>query len=295
MVTIEASVGVGGANRPGDVSQVQRLLQRHARWLEGLAVEVNGHADTVTGAAIGAFQRNAAAVLNPDGLVSPNGFTLRWLNQALIPPPCHRVFALGRIDHTDGGLTAADFAHAAAALACEVATIQAVAQIETARSAWDDSGLPTVLFERHYFSRLTKHAFDQSHPDLSSPTRGGYGVSSMQWSRLRRAAMLDESAALQSASWGAFQIMGANHADCGFDSVAAFVDAMASSEQRQLDAFVAFVRHDAHKLKAVQGRDWPTFAGLYNGPNYADNDYDTRLADAYAVFKAASARKQPAR
>jgi N-acetylmuramidase len=116
----------------------------------------------------------------------------------------------------------------------------------------------------------------------------------MQWSRLRRAAMLDESAALQSASWGAFQIMGANHAECGFDSVAAFVDAMASSEQRQLDAFVAFVKHDAHKLKAVQDRDWPTFARLYNGPNYADNDYVAKLRAAYAAFSAAPARKQPA-
>ncbi|MFL5285081.1 MAG: N-acetylmuramidase family protein [Rhodopila sp.] len=292
-MTIQASVGVGGANKPGDVSQVQKLLRQHARWLEGLTVEVNGIADAVTCKAIGTFQRNAAAMLDPDSLVSPQGFTLRCLNRPEIPPPGHRVFAQSRVDRSGGGLTMADYAHAAAALACEVAAIQAVAQVETRSSAWAGDGLPAILFERHYFSRLTNHVFDGSHPDLSNPTPGGYGASSAQWSRLRRAAMLNESAALQSASWGAFQIMGANCAECGFGSVAAFIDAMAASEQRQLDAFVAFVKHDAHKLKAVQGRDWETFARLYNGPNYADNDYDTKLADAYAVFKAALARKQP--
>jgi hypothetical protein len=295
MVTIEASVGAGGANRPGDVSQVQMLLQRHARWIEGLTVTVDGHADPVTCQAIGAFQRNAAALLNPDRLVSPSGFTLRWLNRALIPPLRHRVFIQACLAHPGGGLAAADYARAAVSLKCEAAAVQAVAETETRRSAWDDDGQPSILFERHYFSRLSKRQFDRSHPDISNPTAGGYGAASTQLSRLRRAAMLDEAAALQSASWGAFQIMGENYAECEFDSVAAFVDAMMISETQQLDAFMAFVKHDPRKLTAVQQRDWATFARLYNGPDYADSDYDTRLADAYAKLSAASARKQPAR
>jgi len=40
---------------------------------------------------------------------------------------------------------------------------------------------------------------------------------------------------------------------------------------------------DSRLLEALQGRDWPTVARLYNGPRYAENHYDTRLADAYAA------------
>jgi hypothetical protein len=209
MVTIKAGVGIGGANRPGDVSQIQMLLQRHARWLEGATVAVNGQADPVTCQAIAAFQRNAAALLHPDGLVSPRGFTLRRLNLTAIPPLRHPVFTPAGTGRAGGGLTAADYARAAASLACEAAAVQAVAETETRRAAWDDDGRPTILFERHCFSRLTRRQFDASHPDISNPVPGGYGPSSTQWPRLRRAAMLDETAALQSASWGAFQIMGA--------------------------------------------------------------------------------------
>jgi N-acetylmuramidase len=294
MVTIEASVGIGGANRPGDVSQIQMLLQRHVRWLEGATVKINGHADPLTCQAIGTFQRNAAALLKPDSLVSPNGFTLRWLNRPVISPLRHQVFVLTCIDHAVG-LTAVDYARAAANVKCEAAVVQAVAETETRRAAWVDDGRPTILFERHYFSRLSRHQFDRSHPDISNPTPGGYGLSSGQWSRLRRAAMLDETAALQAASWGAFQIMGENYNECGFASVDAFVDAMVAGEQQQLDAFIAYVKHDLRRVKAMQQRDWATFAQLYNGPDYADNDYDSKMAEAYAKLSAAASRKQPGR
>lgn len=289
MVTIKAGVGVGGANRPGDVRQVQMLLQRHAYWLEGTAVAVNGQADPVTCRAIGAFQRNAAALLDPDSLVSPHGFTLLWLNRAAIPPLRSPVFAPARIDRAGGGLVAADYARAAASLGSDAAVVQAVAETETCRAAWDDDGRPTILFERHDFSRLTRRQFDASHPDISNPVPGGYGLYAAQWPRLRRAAMLDETAALQSASWGAFQIMGENYGACGFASVDGFVEAMAASEQQQLDAFVAFVQRDPRTLTALRRRAWAAFARLYNGPDYADNDYDGKLAEAYRKFNAATA------
>ena len=49
----------------------------------------------------------------------------------------------------------------------------------------------------------------------------------------------------------------------------------------QLDAFVRYVRLDARMVKALQTADWSTFARLYNGPSYAANQYDTKLAAAY--------------
>jgi len=72
---MHGSVGQGRANRTDDVSRVQLLLLRHQRWLDGAVPHVTGRFDPVTGQAIRAFQKNAGAVLRPDGVVSANGFT----------------------------------------------------------------------------------------------------------------------------------------------------------------------------------------------------------------------------
>jgi len=285
MATISGSVGVGGVNQTQDVTLVQTLLQRHKIWIDPLPMPaVTGAFDAATGQAIQAFQLNAAALLNPDSVVSPNGFTLQRLDQAVITGPNHRIFSLTSIDRSGGDLTTADFADAAKTLQCQPAAIEAVAQTETMRAAWDSDARPTILFERHYFSRLSGRLFDRTHPDISNPTAGGYGLFSAQYPKLRRAAMLDESAALQSASWGSFQIMGANYVAAGFKTVDEFVDAMLTGTRAHLDAFVSFIASDKQKSKALQTLDWPTFARLYNGPDYKKNDYDTKMAGAYAAL-----------
>jgi len=109
MLLIAGNVGVGGANRRPDVSLVQSLLLRHARWLDGALVTVTGRIDGVTNQAIHAFQRNAAALLRPDGVVSRHGFTLHWLNRTLITAPRNRVFSPLCWARSMVGLTAADY------------------------------------------------------------------------------------------------------------------------------------------------------------------------------------------
>ena len=94
---------------------------------------------------------------------------------------------------------------------------------------------------------------------------------------------LDGQAALESASWGRFQIMGFNFAACGYKSVMAFVRAMYESEGKQLDAFVAFIRH-ANLTAALREKRWADFARGYNGPGYAANSYDQKLQAAYEKF-----------
>ena len=37
-------------------------------------------------------------------------------------------------------------------------------------------------------------------------------------------------------------------------------------------------------LAALQSKDWKTFARLYNGPGYAQNRYDEKLAKANSTF-----------
>ena len=157
-----------------------------------------------------------------------------------------------------------------------------MAETETQTSPWDSLGRPSILYERHVFSALTHSAYNSTHPDIANTVRGGYGRDSEQYPKLWRAAVLDEHAALQSASWGAFQIVGRYYAEAGFASVEDFVTAMMTSEQRQLDAFIGYINASPSAKKALQDKNWAKFAAAYNGPAYADNSYDTKMAAAYA-------------
>jgi len=170
---------------------------------------------------------------------------------------------------------------AAAALGCELAAIKAVAEVESRGEAFLNDGRPPILFERHVFSRRTDGRFDEQYPDISNPAPGGYEGGAAEYGRLMDAICLDERAALESASWGRFQIMGFNFRAAGYGSVEPFVSAMCDSEELQLKAFVAFVRF--HGLDAyLRTKNWPAFAEGYNGPAYRRNRYDEKIAAAYA-------------
>src|SRR5687767_11668525 len=124
-------------------------------------------------------------------------------------------------------LTDDDYKKAAEELNCEVAAIRAVASVEAAGDGFLPDGRVKLLFEAHIFGRYTKGKFDKGHPELSSPKwnrklyKGGAG----EWERLQDAIELDRKAALMSASYGAFQVMGFNFGVCGFTSVEDFVEA----------------------------------------------------------------------
>lgn len=161
-------------------------------------------------------------------------------------------------------------------------TLKAVAEVESAGSGFLIDGRAKILFEGHVFSRLTKRAYDAKHPTLSHKkwTRKHYLGGGAEWTRLEAARALDFDAANQSASWGAFQIMGFNHRACGFLTVSAFVQAMALDAASQLDAFAAFVAREPF-LTALRAQDWARFARAYNGSGYAQNQYDQKLAAAF--------------
>ncbi|MEM1315748.1 MAG: N-acetylmuramidase domain-containing protein [Pseudomonadota bacterium] len=170
---------------------------------------------------------------------------------------------------------------AADALDCEPAAIRAVAEVESRGEAFLASGRPPILFERHVFRRLTGGEFD-GHADLSHRRAGGYGRGGeAQYDRLDRAAALHREAALRAASWGRFQVLGLNAELCGWSDVESFVADQCESEDAQLAAFVGYVR-GARLEGALRRRDWAAFAKGYNGPAYAKNRYDTKMAAAYA-------------
>lgn len=186
-------------------------------------------------------------------------------------------------------LTDADFARAAQELGTTPAVVRAVTEVEARGQGFYPGGKePIILFERHVFSRLTNGRFDKSHPDVSNRAPGGYGPSSDQHRRLTRAAGLDREAALKSASWGLFQVMGFNHVAAGHPTLQGFINAMYAGEAEQLMAAVAFIKANPVMAKALRDKDWAGFARRYNGPAYAKNKYDTKLAAAYAKHAGAS-------
>lgn len=181
-------------------------------------------------------------------------------------------------------LTPTNYAEAATRLACDVATIRAVTEVESNGSGFGVDGRPIILFEPHVFSRLTQHRFDDTHGGVSYVKWGARPYPKTQaerWGQLEYAAKLDADAALQSASYGLFQIMGFNFAACHFADVKTFVAAMRVSEREHLMAFVAFVKTNNIDV-ALRERRWAEFAARYNGSGYKKNAYDTKLAAAYA-------------
>ena len=180
-------------------------------------------------------------------------------------------------------LDAGGIAAACDALSVHAAELWAVLTVETRGCGFLADRRPLILFERHYFSRLTRRKFDAQAPDISQKQWGGYSGGSHEYDRLARALKLDRAAALRSASWGLGQVMGENFKAAGFPDVEPMVAAFVESENAQLGGmahFIAAIGADRH----LRAHNWPAFAAAYNGPAYAQNSYDERLRAAHQKF-----------
>lgn len=182
-------------------------------------------------------------------------------------------------------LTRAGFRAVMGALDVAAPELLAVLAVESRGCGFLPDRRPKILFERHCFHKLTKGRFSATHPDISQPTPGGYLGGAGEYERLERALALDHDAALQSASWGAGQVMGFCHAELGYASVDALVTAMMSGEDGQLDAVGRYLQHKG-LAAALREHQWATVARCYNGPAYAKNKYDQRLAGAHQQYVA---------
>lgn len=148
-----------------------------------------------------------------------------------------------------------------------------------------DGDMPKILFEAHHFSRLTGGQYDRTHPNISSKVwnKALYRGGQAEYIRLNEAMTLNESAALQSASWGMFQIMGFNYGVCGYIGIHEFVTAMKLSEVKHIEAFINFIR-SKDLLDKLRDGNWAAFAKGYNGTSYFQNKYDTKLEAAYKKY-----------
>jgi peptidoglycan hydrolase-like protein with peptidoglycan-binding domain len=256
--------------RPKDTGDDVGLLQ-YRLIRAGAQISVTHAYDNATSRAVRALQAKHGLV--DDGIAGPLTLTALLLD-------------CGRPAH----IVNDDIAQAASLLNVDISSVRAVRQVESRNCGFLEDNRPIILFERHVFwQRLQAHGLDparyeQGASDVLSQTRGGYAGGSAEYDRLQRAEAIEVSAAWESSSWGAFQIMGEHWKRLGYRSAAEFVAHMETSEHDQLDAFVRFVRADKHLLDTLRARNWPAFACAYNGRAFHDNLYDTKLADAYGQF-----------
>lgn len=190
-------------------------------------------------------------------------------------------------------LSEQDFQKAADCLGIEVAAVKAVQEVESGgRGGFLPSGRLPILFEGHIFwqelrkKKIEPKSVQAGNEDIlyEQWTRQYYLGGEKEYTRLEKAMKIHEEAALAAASWGMFQILGNNYAECGQRNVADFVETMRRSEADQLMLFVAYL--EKRKLQVyLRNKDWAGFARKYNGPAYAKNKYDEKLEAAYNKYK----------
>jgi murein L,D-transpeptidase YcbB/YkuD len=89
----------------------------------------------------------------------------------------------------------------------------------------------------------------------------------------------------QSASHGAFQVMGMHWKRLGYPSVRAFVDSMsANGDDGQMDAFARFVQADSALHSSLALGAWLDVERRYNGGGYG-GAYAARLRAAAESFE----------
>ena len=184
---------------------------------------------------------------------------------------------------------------AAEKLSIEQELIEALLLQESKKKAFYKSN-PIILFERtHYTRRLASAGYDLSEVVRNYPATSDlisyeamrkYGSYSKQWERFINASAVDQNVAIESCSWGKFQIMGFHWLALGYNSPLEFKDAM-NSEEGQFMAFVEFMKNDGECADALRRRDWNTFKKLYNGTG--KNNYAAELAQNYRRVLASKA------
>ncbi len=256
-------------SKGSSVETLQQMLPAH-----GFQVSPTGIFDEATRQAVIGFQRKYGQ--DADGIVGYRSWETLF-------------FARRGSGRT---LTEEDFNLAARLMDVEPASLKAVKEVESGRyGGFLASGRPVILFEGHIFwNQLKKKGINpeehvRGNEDILYPKwdRSHYKGGEAEYTRLEQARKIDNDAANASASWGMFQIMGFNYAACGEKSVAGFVDMMCRSELHQLLLSVRFIRSSG-MLPALQQKNWAEFAKRYNGPAYAQNKYDEKLAAAYTKF-----------
>ena len=235
--------------------------------------------------------------------------------------------------YVGGEVSNADIETAAKELKCEPGLIYAIARQESAHSSFIKIGsrtVPTILYERHWFRKLTKSSksssspYDEKYHDICGPayhktkrikvvikgekgkknktawelvdsTTGKapdkdeiYSIPGLpQYIRLVKAYQLDKSAALQSCSWGKFQIMGFNYKNAGYTDVFSFVKDMCTGDPAHIKAFLKFAKSNAILLEGLRDNEYEKIAEGHNGASWKsiNKDYASNIEKFSKEYK----------
>lgn len=166
-----------------------------------------------------------------------------------------------------------DYQEAANKLGVPVARVKAVAEVESGGATfWTINGRPKppIRVEAHWFGKLTGYRYNDSHPNISSRAWNASLAAKTHdgaWRQFEEARALDESAAIQATSWGAFQIMGFHWKALKYANPQAMMEAM-DTAGGQLDAFIRFIQASPAIEDALQRGDYEAFENHYNGGGY---------------------------
>lgn len=197
--------------------------------------------------------------------------------------------------------TIADLVAAAHEHELEPASLLAIAEVESGgRALFDVNGRkePAIRFEGHYFDRRLSGA-QRDHArktGLAAPVAGKVvnpASQALRWQLLERAMAVSRKAALESTSWGLGQVMGAHWQWLGYRSVDELVAEARGSIAGQVRLMLRFIVK-AGLIGTLKQRDWRGFATRYNGPAFARNRYDIKMAEAHARWSARLAARQQA-
>lgn len=223
--------------------------------------------------------------VTPDGLWGPN--TANAIADALGIERFDRASFLARYRNTKApAINRNDMIAAASRLGVSLKHIEMVRQVESAGRSFDEKGRPTILFEPHVFWRQANWKEQATHFAYARWGAKPYPKSSdARWEQMADAAEHNEAAALASASWGLFQIMGFHWQSLGYESPQDFAAKMVESEGNHLDALVRFIETNqlTDKLAACRAgspNSCRAFARAYNGAGYEKNRYHVRMSDA---------------
>lgn len=172
----------------------------------------------------------------------------------------------------------------------DIKRMKAVASVESGGSGWFTSGLPKILYERHYFYRLTSDAIRKLSGWFIGPTGGGYttdvnnnGIND-SWEKLAEAACKDPDAAFQSISIGKFQVMGSHYKSLGYKHPIDMLWDATQSEYAHYKMLVGYIKYNnltkAYMSLSTNPETCRAFAKGYNGPGYQKFDYHLKLAKA---------------
>lgn len=179
----------------------------------------------------------------------------------------------------------------------ELASVKAVNEVESSGKGFLVNGKPKILFEGHVFWQQLKNRginpellLNSNNKDVlyKKWTKAFYQGGVKEYDRLNKAIAIKndpkvKEAALASASWGCFQIMGYHAISLGFASVQDFVDKMYLHEREHLKAFGKFLEVN-HIITDLRNKNWAKVAEKYNGPDYRVNKYDEKLKKAYEKY-----------